>query len=286
MEQVVTKDGIHLLGIKKGVCQEFLLTVHFSDYTVFLIKDGKGTFYADSNSFPFSGPVLLFATPMQGLSIASEGELEFFTLQFHSDFYCIETHREEVACNGLLFNSIYIDPTVRISSIEWGVFEQLITQMQQEIRAVESTEIVLRAYLQLILAKSSSIKIKLEQRESLYRMKDEKMERFRDLLNQHFLRLHRPMDYANLLDISANLLTKKAVKYFGKSPSQLIQERLILEAKKKLHLTTSSIKEIAFQMEFSDQYYFSRFFKKHTLVSPQEFRNRAGISEVAYLSKE
>lgn len=286
MEQVFTKDGIHLLGIKKGVSQDFVSTVRFSDYTVFLIKKGKGTFHADGNSFAFSGPALLFATPMQGLSMEFEGELEFFTLQFHSDFYCIETHREEVACNGLLFNSIYIDPTVRVSSSEWDVFEQLIAQMQQEINAVEATEIVLRAYLQLVLAKSSSIKLKLEQRESLYRVKDEKMERFRELLNQHFLRLHRPMDYANLLDISANLLAKKAVKYFGKSPSQLIQERLILEAKKKLHLTTNSIKEIAFQMEFSDEYYFSRFFKRHTLVSPQEFRNRGGISEVAYLSKE
>ncbi len=286
MEQVIAKDGTHLLGIKEGVSQDFVLTVRFSEYTVFLIKKGKGTFYADYNSFPFSGPILLFATPMQGLSIVSEGELEFFTLQFHSDFYCIETHRDEVACNGLLFNSIYIDPTVEISSSDWSVFNQIIEQIGCEIKDSESSEMVLRSYLQLVLAKSSSIKLKTEKKVALYRIKDEKMELFRDLLNRHFLRLHRPMDYAELLQISANSLSKRSVKYFGKSPSQLIQERLILEAKKKLHLTTSSIKEIAFQMEFSDEYYFSRFFKKHTLVSPQEFRNRAGISEVAYLSKE
>ncbi len=286
MKHVISKDGTYLLGIEEGTKDSFLLPIRFSEYTVILVKNGQGTFHADTNSFPFSGPVLLFATPMQNLSISLQNDLEFSILKFHSDFYCIETHREEVACNGLLFNAIYIDPAVPVSLSDWTVFEQLVVQMQQEIKDLEETEMVLRSYLQLVLAKSSSIKLKIEQGVSIHRIKDEKMERFRDLLNKHFLSLHRPMDYADLLGISANLLTKKSVKYFGKSPSQLIQELLILEAKKKLHLTTSSIKEIAFQMEFSDEYYFSRFFKKHTQVSPQEFRNRGGISEIAYLSKK
>jgi AraC family transcriptional activator of pobA len=56
-----------------------------------------------------------------------------------------------------------------------------------------------------------------------------------------------------------------------------------LEAKKKLHLTRQNIKEIAYALNFPDEYYFSRFFKKFTKVSPQSFRDQTGISIVADL---
>ncbi|WP_222597054.1 helix-turn-helix domain-containing protein [Chitinophaga pinensis] len=58
---------------------------------------------------------------------------------------------------------------------------------------------------------------------------------------------------------------------------------MILEAKRQLHLTRRSIKEIAYSLQFSDEFYFSRFFKKFTKVSPQTFRQKTGISIVADL---
>ena len=70
----------------------------------------------------------------------------------------------------------------------------------------------------------------------------------------------------------------------GKSPSQLIQERVMLEAKKQLHLTHKSIKEVAAALHFSDEHYFSRFFKKQAGISPTVFREKVGISIVADLS--
>ena len=72
------------------------------------------------------------------------------------------------------------------------------------------------------------------------------MEQFRELIDQHYLTLHKPSDYAELLNMSPNNLTKRCTKYFNKTPSQLITERLILQAKKQLHLTNQSIKEIAY----------------------------------------
>jgi AraC family transcriptional activator of pobA len=110
------------------------------------------------------------------------------------------------------------------------------------------------------------------------------MERFRQLLDQHYLMLHKPKDYAKLLAMSPNNFTKRCTRYFKKSPSQLIQERLLLEAKKQLHLTRLSIKEIAYSLKFNDEFYFSRFFKKLAKVSPQTFREKTGISIVADLS--
>ncbi|WP_306353849.1 helix-turn-helix domain-containing protein [Flavobacterium sp. '19STA2R22 D10 B1'] len=151
----------------------------------------------------------------------------------------------------------------------------------------ELNEIVLTSYLQLFLAKSSKIKrAVLTEDLAPSIMVDEIMERFKILLEQHFLALHKPSDYANLLHITPNVLSKRCKLYFRKTPTQLIQERIIIEAKKKIHLTRLSIKEIAFELQFQDEHYFSRFFKKITGISPQKFRNSAGISIVADLSMQ
>jgi len=252
----------------------------FSLYTIISIEKGHGVYHADFNKFPFEGPVMLFSTPFQQIYIEADSSLDIVLLQFHGDFYCIEFHRAEVSCNGLLFNNCYIEPAVNMTPQEFVIFQHLLRDIELENQVTEVNETVIRAYLQIWLAKASAIKIKmLENKE----MKDADllMEQFRQLVDEHFLTLHKPGDYAALLNISPNILTKRAARYFGKTPSQLISEKLILEAKRQLHLTRLSIKEIAYRLNFQDEFYFSRVFKKFTKVSPQTFREKTGISLVA-----
>ncbi len=255
----------------------------FSEYTVVFIWEGEGLYHADFGTFPFKGPVLLFSTPLQIIYIEQTKPCDLTILQFHGDFYCIEYHKAQVACNGLLFNNIYIEPSVKLDERETLSFRNLLDELTAEFDASGCDEIVMRGYLQLLLAKSSSIKLKSAANKQELQEKDEQMEKFRELLDEHYLTLHKPADYADLLAMSPNNFTKRCTRYFKKSPSIMIQERLVLEAKKQLHLTRRSIKEIAFALQFSDEFYFSRFFKKFTKVSPQTFRQKTGISIVADL---
>ena len=156
--------------------------------------------------------------------------------------------------------------------------------MKKEEREYDPS--VMTAYLQLLLALCSRIKKRDLQEESETQVLDPKMNRFKEILEDHYLTLHRPGDYAQILKIDSNSLSKRCKKTFGKSPSQLIHERLVLEAKKLLHLTRHSVKEVAFKLHFKDEHYFSRFFKKSTGLSPQKYRQKTGISLVADLSKE
>ena len=283
MQQILSKTGDFLLGLKKENKDFLSSPEQFSEYTVLYIPKGKGLYYADFGEFAFNGPVLLFSTPLQALRLDAIIADEFHVLQFHSDFYCIEYHREEVACNGLLFNNIYIDPVINLAPDDIVFIEQLFDNITGECAQEEISEIVLRSYLQLFLAKSTTIKRRLMAHQEKTEVKDDLMERFRQLLDEHFLTLHKPNDYADLLAVSPNTLTKRCTKYFKKPPTHLITERLILEAKKQLHLTRKSIKEIAFALNFQDEFYFSRVFKKFTNVSPQAFRDKTGISIVADL---
>lgn len=285
MKAIHDKTGEFLLGLKEPQDDFLCKPAQFSEYTVYFIPEGQGTFHADFGAFAFTGPVLLFSTPLQVIYIDDCRVTKSNIIQFHSDFYCIEYHREEVACNGLLFNNIYLDPVVVLTEREAKIFELLLGQIDDEFNQPAPSDIVLRAFLQLFLAKASTIKMSAISSQLDKPEKDEQMERFRQLLDQHYLDLHKPSDYASLLAMSPDNLTRRCNKYFRKSPSQLIQERLILEAKKQLHLTRQSIKEIAYNLKFQDEFYFSRVFKKFTKVSPQTFRDKTGISIVADLYK-
>lgn len=80
--------------------------------------------------------------------------------------------------------------------------------------------------------------------------------------------------YADKLHVTANYLNQVCRKKWGTTASNLIKERILLEAKRSIALTNMDIKEVAFSLGFTDISYFSRFFKKQTGLSPLEFRNR------------
>ncbi|WP_116788980.1 helix-turn-helix domain-containing protein [Flavobacterium psychrotrophum] len=283
MGQLISGSGTKLISLQNTVENILVQPIRFSEYSIIFVDGGEGTFYSDFGAFTFNGPMLFFATPMQLIYIEAAIAIQYTVLQFHGDFYCMEYHREEVACNGLLFNNIYIEPSLQLNLADHKSFSQLINQITEEFSMPTPSDIVLKSLLQLFLAKSSQVKNRELDSAVNTIQRDDEMERFKQLLETHFLTLRKPSDYADLLIMAPNTLTKRCSKYFKKTPSQLITERLIVEAKKQLHQTRKTIKEIAYALNFQDEFYFSRVFKKYTNESPQTFRDKTGISIVADL---
>ncbi|MDO5616761.1 MAG: helix-turn-helix domain-containing protein [Cruoricaptor ignavus] len=248
-----------------------------------LLLDGNGVFSLDFGEYQISGKTAIFMSPYQKLNFSLEQEISITKLDFHGDYYCIEYHKKEVACNGLLFNNIYLYPHFPLNE---ETFVE-ISENFQKMKMVDVTEVfsdaVLKSYLQLILAICSREKSKILSKNEISTDEFSELKVFQNLVNQHFLKEKSPAFYAGLLNISPNTLSKKIKTEFGKTPSQIIQERVILEAKKQIHLTRKSIKEIATEMNFEDEFYFSKYFKKYTGVSPTKFREKVGISVVADL---
>jgi AraC-like DNA-binding protein len=86
--------------------------------------------------------------------------------------------------------------------------------------------------------------------------------------------LHKklPKEYAEMLYITPNHLNALVNATIGKSAGTLIRDRILLEAKRMLVNSDQNVNEIAYQLQFEDNAYFSRFFKKYTDTSPEKFR--------------
>jgi AraC family transcriptional activator of pobA len=101
---------------------------------------------------------------------------------------------------------------------------------------------------------------------------------FRELLLAQFRTQHRVANYAAQLHVSPNHLTKAVRAHTGKSPTRWLAEILVLEAKVLLHQSALSVADVAAEVGLLDASYFSRLFKKHEGLTPQEFRRRIETS--------
>ena len=76
------------------------------------------------------------------------------------------------------------------------------------------------------------------------------------------------------MNLSPKRLNEITRKMLGKTITQLIHDRILLEAKRELIFSGRSIKEISYELGFEDPAYFSRFFKKQSGFSPTHFRKK------------
>ena len=83
-----------------------------------------------------------------------------------------------------------------------------------------------------------------------------------------------------MLCISAKTLAGISKKYLNQTPTSLISNRIIIEAKRELYLTAKPVKQIAAILGYDDEFYFSRFFKKKVGVSPHVYRKTVGFAKL------
>lgn len=95
---------------------------------------------------------------------------------------------------------------------------------------------------------------------------------FNELLDLHFTKVRSVRDYAGKIHISEKRLSKATTKILGKSPKEIINDRVLLEAKRLLVHTGQSIKAIGFQLGFGEPTNFIKYFKQQAGITPSEFR--------------
>jgi AraC-like DNA-binding protein len=98
--------------------------------------------------------------------------------------------------------------------------------------------------------------------------------RFNQLVDEYYDQLHQVKEYAELTGDSPVQLNRAIKEVTGKTASEIIIERLILEAKRLLLFSDLSNKEVAYKLGYEDPSYFARIFRKRTGLAPTDFRNK------------
>jgi len=251
-------------------------------YSLIWIMEGKGKLKTDFSEYHFGANSLFSFTPYQPFMFLSN-LIRGIAIYFHSDFFCIHKHQTEVTCNGVLFNNIYQMPFVLVDESLQNTLNKLIEQMKAEMQnpGLAQYELLI-SYMKIFLISASRSKTE-QQPPAMQSKKGNKepaiLQNLKEAIEKDFKSKHTPGDYAVLLNISPNALAKITKKHFNKTLTDLITERIIIEAKRELYLTNKSVKVIAYELGYDDEYYFSRFFKKNTDIPPQVYRETVGFGK-------
>lgn len=256
--------------------------VRDSLYSVIWLSEGRCICQNDRVRLEVRAPALIFATPFQNLELLPEGvPFAGKRLRFHGDFYCIERHKAEVSCNGVIFNNVYAVPFVALDEPGHQQVSRYLALLEEDFQHVRDPgwEEMAIAHLKILLIIATRLKLRAIETNKAGLATDVQptLLQLRSLIEEHFREWHKPSQYATALQITGSALARLTGRHLHKTPTELIMERLLLEAKRLLHFTTMSVKEIAFHLGFEDFGYFGRLFKKHSGVTPTEYRQRVGI---------
>lgn len=137
-----------------------------------------------------------------------------------------------------------------------------------EIMSREENDLCLQAYVTSFLIKLLRMqKTNIKQEKTITTI-----EKFRELVEKNFRSSHSVDFYAQELNTSAKALAMQLSRSIGKPPRDIIQERILLEAKRYLAFSELAISEIGYELGFEDANYFTRFFKLHEKKTPAQFR--------------
>ena len=265
---VVQIDQSHLNSINGSQYAQYIkvlylpagytLTIDFKQY----VTKKNSLFFINSNQY------------LQIDRIEASGGVFIY---YNRDFYCIQIHDEEVACDGLLFNNIYGMPMTVLPAAEDARITDALNNIIGELSEQQlSHEEMIRTYLKQMIIRATRI-WKQQQLKELKTAPSADLEFFRNfsrLVEIHFRDKHSVTDYADLLAIAPKTLSKKFNRLRLTQPNDIIKDRILLEARRLLAYSSLSIKEIAYNLGYDDPAYFNRLFSTKLGYTPASFRKK------------
>lgn len=215
---------------------------------------------------------VIFCTPLNVIDVPidNEGLLAFV---FNKQFFCIQTHDEQVSCQGFLFFGSAQPQVINLSDEQVEHFELMHQLFLKDLSVKDQLQgEMLRSLLKRLLISSTRLLKNDLADPTIGQAQMDLIRAYNILVEKHFKELHQVKEYANLLHKSPKTLSNLFSKHINKSPLNLINERIMLEAKRLLLYSDLSNDEIGYELGYKDSSHFSRFFKKHSGLSPKLFK--------------
>lgn len=211
---------------------------------------------------------------MLNQSFSFEKPQEIVAWQFNREFYCIANHDAEVGCVGFIFFGPSPTMFISLDEDQKNKMQSILDLFGEEFDSEEDIkgEMLRMLLVRLIINITRLAKKQYLGTEEVIEEKFSLIRQFNLLVEVHFRNEHQISFYANLLNKSPKTISNYFSLYSNKTPLQIIQDRIITEAKRLFYYSDKSVKEIAVELGFEDAAHFSKFFKKCTSQNPSELK--------------
>ncbi|HYK75926.1 MAG TPA: helix-turn-helix domain-containing protein [Daejeonella sp.] len=236
-------------------------------FEIYWVKDERPLHFVDKDKMKIKGDWMYLVPPFRNYQFKKTGK-NGILIAFNKDLLIYEAKEFSLNVFNLFsgqgdFSTIFIDE--ESSESLTSIFNIIKEEYSQNSDNLLLLRTLLKAFLLKLMGSSKQQLISPD-------LNEKRIYHFLLLLESHYITEKKVGFYAEKLSLSDKRLNQILKQKIGKTINQILQERLLIEAKHLLFIGKKSIKEISFSLGFQDSSYFSRFFKKMTKLSPEEFR--------------
>ncbi len=242
-------------------------------YLILLITKGSGLHTIDFLEYDVFPGAMFIISPGQihhwNLSTDIDGYILFFT----KDFFLLDFNTEKLT-RFPFFNSTFSLPFMNLSEeVRENIKSKYLLIFKEYKQRSSGYPEMIRIYLNAMFIELSRVYVENLEKEHIYNYDLSQLNRFEALVDKYF-RMHRPITcYSKKMNITDRQLSYLCKKTVNKKPTEILTDRIILEAKRLIIHSDLSISSIATNLNFNDDSYFIRLFKKITQQTPEQFRN-------------
>ncbi|OYO27556.1 helix-turn-helix domain-containing protein [Janthinobacterium sp. PC23-8] len=263
IELIETRSRVHHWHIENHV--------HRGLFQVLFLFKGEVRASIDGAAWECRAPTVITIHPsvVHGFDFSSEAHGYVLTVDQNVVFALTENH-------GDLYSPLFVEPLAidLAGAPECARLEALLRQLLAEAAWPQYGHTLMLEWL----ARSALlllVRLHAERRfaDQSGRSDFELFSRFRAEVERHYKEQWQVGQYAGALRATPTRLNRLCLKLSGKSAFDIAQDRLMLEACRKLTYLPASIASIAYELGFQDPAYFSRLFKKRMGLTPKQFRS-------------
>lgn len=285
------KSDINNCSFREGLPQEFeiiSLARNFKDnpglltaphrtsfFSILWFQKGNPTHMVDFNPVDIKPNTILFLNKAIVQQFDKKGAFDGKAILFSENFFCKTEQDTTFLKSTMLFNDLFWGGQIRLlesNAVFSGLFDQIEVELKNSRDNFQYD--ILRNLLHNLLLCSERERQKQDFTEIKKSTDLDYVLHFKDILERQYKDQKQVSGFAYALGMTEKRLNQATSKILGKTPKQIIDERIMLEAKRLLVHTNESIKEIGFELGFEEPTNFIKYFKKHHLTTPVEFRYR------------
>ncbi len=241
-------------------------------FEIFHFTKGGGDHMLDFAHREIKDHSLHFVAPGQVHMLRRDKSAKGYVLIFSSGFFHLHAAKTNMLNEYPAFNKTAV-PVLSSAKDLSNELQKIAAEIESEYNSVHPyRDQVLFSYLNIFLLKCRPFFVAGKEYASADNASQFLVRKFHQLIDENFHTMHKVKLYADRLSITPNHLNDISKKTTGKTALELIQDRITLEAKRYLLHSDYNSKQIAFELNFNDPSYFSRFFKQQTKLSPESYR--------------